>query len=103
MKTHKVLDGQSLADIALICTGIPDNTTPIAAANNLSPTDDIDPGTIIYIPDGLPSDVRTTNFFAAYAHPATDPRRLPEGLRASFASIGNMTIGSNFYISLSEI
>lgn len=102
MKIIKTLQGQCFADIALITTGIADNATPIALANGASPTDDIMPGTIINIPDDLPSDVRTTNFFQAYARPATDPHVLPNGLRATYGTIGNMTIGNNFIVANSD-
>ncbi len=98
MKTIKTLEGQSYSDIAIIATGIADNATPIALANGASPTDDIAPGTILKIPDNLPADVRTTNFFQSYARPATDARILPNGLRAVYGTIGNMTIGQNFII-----
>lgn len=98
MKTIKTLQGQCFADIALITTGVADNATPIALANGASPTDDITPGTILKIPDNLPANVRTTNFFQSYARPATDARILPNGLRAVYGTIGNMTIGQNFII-----
>ena len=101
MNTIKTTQGQCFADIALITTGIADNATPIALANGASPTDDIMPGSIINIPDNLPSDVRTTNFFRSYARPATDPRILPNGLRNTYGTIGNMTIAYNFIIGQS--
>ena len=98
MATYNVKQGNTFADIAVITTGNPDNATPIAALNGYAPSDMPVPGTTIAIPDGLPADVRTANFFAAIGNPATDPHILPEGERATYGTIGDMTIGVNFYI-----
>ena len=101
MTTYNTMPGNSFADIAVITTGNPDNATPIALHNGFSPCDVPAPRTSIAIPDGLPTDVRTTNFFAAHAHPATDPHILPNGGRATYGTIGNMTIGNNFIVKQS--
>ena len=98
MKTYNTALGNTFADIAVITTGNPDNATPIALHNGFSPCDVPAPGTAIFVPAGLPSDVRVTNFFAAHAHPATDPHILPNGMRADYGVIGEMTISNNFSI-----
>ena len=98
MATYNVKQGNTFADIAVITTGNPDNATPIAAHNGYAPSGIAAPGSVIAIPEGLPSDVRVANFFAAFGNPATDPHILPEGERATYGTIGDMTIGVNFYI-----
>lgn len=103
MATYNVKQGNTFADIAVITTGNPDNATPIAAYNGYSPSDIAAPGSAIAIPEGLPSDVRTVNFFAAFGNPATDPHILPEGERATYGTIGDMTIGVNFSIEQPNI
>lgn len=98
MATYNVKQGNTFADIALITTGNLDNATSIAAHNGYAPSDMPAPGTTIAIPESLPTDVRTANFFAAFGNPATDPHILPEGERATYGTIGDMTIGVNFSI-----
>ena len=98
MEKYNVKQGNTFADIAVITTGNLDNATPIAAHNGFAPSDTPTPGTTIAIPDGLPTDGRTANFFAAFGNPATDPHILPEGERATYGTIGDMTIGVNFSI-----
>ena len=60
----KALKFQSLFDIALQETGILENTFAIALANDLSITDDVQPGTLT-IPDSVAIDVRTRDYFSA--------------------------------------
>lgn len=98
MATYNIKQGNTFADIAVITTGNPDNATPIAAINGYAPSDMPTPGTVLNIPEDLPKDVRTANFFAAFGNPATDPHILPEGERATYGTIGDMTIGVNFSI-----
>lgn len=98
MTTIKTTSGQSLIDIALIYTGIPDNATPIAIANNINPDASLAPGTTLVIPSDIPTDVRTVNFFRSYARPASDPHILPGGSRATYGTIGTMTVGVNFIV-----
>ena len=87
MATYNVKQGNTFADIAVITTGNSDNATPIALHNGFAPCDVPALGTAISIPDGLPTDVRTVNFFAAHGHPATDPHILPNGERATYGTI----------------
>lgn len=102
MATYNVKQGNTFADIAVIATGNPDNAMPIAALNGYAPSDMPTPGTVLNIPEDLPKDVRTANFFASNAHPATDPFILPNGQRAVYGTIGDMTIGVNFSIGQHE-
>lgn len=96
--TYKSLENQSWYDIATVTTGSPDNATAIAIANGASLSSPITAGAIIAIPDGLPTDVRTTNFFRAHPHPATAQFLLAGGKRASYSTLGDMAIGVNFVI-----
>ena len=98
MTTIKTSTGQTLIDIALIYTGIADNATRIAIANNINPDALPEPGTTLVIPDDIPTDNRTVNFFRAYARPASNPYILPGGSRATYGTIGTMTVGVNFIV-----
>lgn len=98
MNSIPVISGQGWYDIAIIYTGNPDNASAIARANNAAVDDTITPGTYVYIPDNLTTDVRVSNFFLAHHHPATGADVWANGIPASYGYIGKMTIGVNFLI-----
>lgn len=95
MSDYLTKAGQGFYDIAIAATGVADNAVEIAAANGMSVTDAIPTGVAIVVPDNLARDVRVTNFYMAYAHPATDSTLWP-GDPIEQGGIGRMAIGTTF-------
>lgn len=58
-----VLNNQSLVDVAIQTTGLAENFLKIAVANNLVPTEPIEPGTVLSIPDGIEKDEQIVNYY----------------------------------------
>lgn len=66
------LNNQSLIDIAIAFTGKPENFLQIAMANNLVPTDELEAGTELIIPDGLEADNDIVRYYKSNGiQPAT--------------------------------
>lgn len=79
-----VLHNQSLLDIAIQATGKAENAILIAVANNISITDDLEPGTELIIPD-VPMDLDVIAYYRAKnIQPATaiktEEINYPEGI-----------------------
>ncbi|OBS13385.1 hypothetical protein ATE49_13150 [Elizabethkingia miricola] len=79
-----VLHNQSLLDIAIKATGKAENAIFIAIANNISITDDLEPGSELIIPE-MEWDADVKNYYAAKKlEPATAIRdkdiNYPEGI-----------------------
>lgn len=79
-----VLHNQSLLDVAIQATGKAENAILIAVANNISITDDLEPGTELIIPD-VPMDLDVIAYYRAKnIQPATalktEEINYPEGI-----------------------
>ena len=79
-----VLHNQSLLDIAIQATGKAENAIFIAIANNISITDDLEPGSELIIPE-VSEDLDVKSYYRAKnVHPATAIRdkdiNYPEGI-----------------------
>jgi len=96
MKKIKVLHRQSFFDISIVCTGSVENTFEIAFANNRAVTENIEPETIIIIPETLLRDINVINYYTSRKiKPAT-----ALGIeKAQPAGIGFWTIQKNFKVS----
>ncbi len=90
----QVLSGQNLLDIAVQAAGSVEAVLEIAAANGMSITDTLKPGTILSIPQV--ADRQVADYYAANAlKPATG--NLPDNIGAG--GIGYMAIGVDFVVS----
>ncbi|GGG46943.1 hypothetical protein [Epilithonimonas arachidiradicis] len=68
-----VLHNQSLLDVAIQHTGSVQNAFEIAAANEMSLTDQLTAGKELIIPDSITQDVDIKNYYQSRAiQPATD-------------------------------
>ncbi len=79
-----VLHNQSLLDIAIQATGKAENAIFIAVANNISITDDLEPGSELIIPE-VPMDLDVIAYYKAKdIQPATaiktEDINYPEGI-----------------------
>ncbi|MCT3661038.1 hypothetical protein [Elizabethkingia anophelis] len=95
MATITVLVNQSLLDIAIKTTGQAENAILIAIANNISITDNLQPGTSLIIPE-ITGDYEVKNYFdSRKLNPATAVKdndiNYPEG-------IGYWEIEKNFKV-----
>ena len=80
----KVLNGQSLFDIAIQAAGSVEAVFDIALANGISITDDLEPGTVLVVPAVLNRQMaeyyRINNIRPATALSAADEMLLHEGI-----------------------
>ena len=80
----KVLNGQSLPDVAIQAAGSVEAVFDIALANGMSITDDLQPGDTLVVPAVLSKQIadyyRTNNIRPATALSAQDAMLLHEGI-----------------------
>ncbi len=93
-----ILHNQSFADFALHHCGIIDALFDLAIANGKSITDDINPGTVLEVPDGATKAEDIVAFYILKKHtPACgfEGNKLP----VKPTGIGYMIVGTDFKIA----
>jgi hypothetical protein len=61
----RAADRQTFYDLAIQYTGVAENAAAIALTNGRSPTDDLEAGEEMEIPDGLPVKQEIADYYAA--------------------------------------
>lgn len=100
MSVVKVLNNQSLIDLSVQLTGTVVNVVQIASENNLSITEELSPGQIIQIPEGLSIDAKILEYYKNKGlEPATGLTEIQKIIVDDCEGIGCWTIGENFKVS----
>ncbi len=92
-----VLNNQNFLDIAIMYTGIVENSFDIAVFNEMSLTDQLTPGMSLTVPDDLETDPDTVSYFMRQSlQPAmgvNDSISVPEG-----KGVGWMKVSKDFKV-----
>lgn len=100
MNRVKVLNNQSILDIAVQHTGDVSNAFLIAKENSLAVSDYLVPGYELIIPNGVPFNRDILNYYnAKQIKPATAITEISDENPPQLGGIGYMQIGSNFIVS----
>ena len=98
MNETKVLQGQSLLDIAVRDTGRADNAPDIASANGLPPDGDLKPGTL-GLPEVEDADPRTVSLYARRGLQPATALTAADIATAPYGGIEYMGIEIDFVVS----
>lgn len=98
--TIKILNNQSLLDVALQHTGSAQNAFLIAKENALSVTSYLVAGTVLMIPEGVPFNGEMLDFYESKKiQPATDETYTEGETPEELEGIGYWIINKNFKVS----
>lgn len=98
--TVKILNNQSLLDVALQHTGSAQNAFLIAKENSLSVTAYLVAGYELVIPEGVPFNREMFDFYGSKkVQPATDETYAGDDIPEELEGIGYWIINKNFKVS----
>lgn len=97
MTTVKILDGQTIADIAVQELGDAERSTELANLNNMAVTDDLVSGSLLLVPD---PESDKTNIVQLFSDPANAPASADSagGLVAPLEGIGYWYLENDFVV-----
>lgn len=88
MQSVRVLEGQSLFDIAVQVYGFAESVAALAADNNLGVTDSLSPGTVLSVRDYLEGENTTLRLYLSRKN-----IQISSGAVVTAGGIGSMAVG----------